>query len=217
MNITPTNIATLNSASVTIWNRGASLYTPIADRICHRATTTTGSVVLGWMGAMPAMRPFVKEIEKVAIATNKWEISTEQWGVGWDIPKLAIMRDTYGEYAPMFEQNGLLSRVHPDKLLVERLVSGMSDVDYTGSAFFAASGKKHATGVSKNSFGNKSTKQLTPTYFGQAVAGLGKILAPDNTPFNLAQKYVLICGEDNRSAAEDILSVKTLSGGGENK
>jgi len=180
-------------------------------------TTTTGQAVFGWLGAMPGLRPFVKELEKASISNNKWTVETEQWGIGWDIPKLSILRDTYGEFSPMFEQNGLLAKVHPDQLLINRLVAGFTEVDYTGSAFFATSGKKHATGVTKNAFGNKSTKQLTSAYFGAAIAGLGKILSPDGTPFNLVQKYVLICGEDNRSAAEDIVEVATLSGGGANK
>ena len=50
-----------------------------------------------------------------------------------------------------------------------------------------------------------------------ALAGLQKILAPDNTPFNLVEDYILLVGPDNRSAAEDIVSVATLSGGGTNK
>lgn len=216
MDITPTNISTLNRSSVTVWKRGAASYDSFAQRLAAQTTTTTGEAIYSWLGAMPALKLFLKELEFATLASNRWSVKTQEWGIGWNIKKLEIIRDLYGQYAPMFEQNGLLATVHPDKLLAERLVAGFVEKGYTGGAFFSAN-QNHATGVAKNKFTNFFTKQLTPTYFGQAIASMGKILAPDGTPFNLVKKWVLLCGEDNRSAAEDILELETLSGGGKNK
>src|SRR5436189_931791 len=174
MDITPQNISTFNRSSVTVWSRGAASYTPEYARLAAQVQAAAGVCVFGWLGAMPSLRPFVKEVEKASISSNKWTVTPDPWGVKWGIPKRDLMNDTYGQYASMFEQNGLLSAVHPDQLLFNRLVAGFTEVDYTGTAFFATTViKKHATGVDKNKFKNAFTKQLTPTYFGQAIAGLG--------------------------------------------
>lgn len=216
MDINPSNISQINAASVTVWNRGNGKYQPHVGRIAAKTKATAGKAVFGWLGAMPGLRPFDKELEYANIGSAKWEVTPDPFGIGWSITKREIKNDQFGQYAPMFAQNGMNAAIHPDMLAMAKLVNGFSAVDYTGSAFFAAN-KLHVPGVSKNKFTNTFTKVLNSTYFGQAISGLGKILAPDGTPFAPIMDLTLICGEDSRSAAEDIVMVDSLSGGGTNK
>ena len=216
MDINPTNISQLNRSSVTVWKRGYEKYKPIIGRIASKTPATAGKAVFSWLGAMPGLKPFVKELEFANLASVKWEVTPDPFGIGWRISKREIKNDQFGQYAPMFAQNGLNASLHPDQLAIDRLVNGFTALDYTGLAFFAAN-KPHAPGITKNKFNNKSTKILNATYFGAAISGLGKILSPDGAPFSPIMDLTLICGEDNRSAAEDILMVDTLSTGGKNK
>lgn len=216
MDINPTNISQLNGAAVTVWNRGRAKYTPFISRIAATTKATAGKAVFSWLGALPGLKPFGKELEMANIASVKWEVVPDPFGIGWSISKREIKNDQFGQYAPMFAQNGLNAALHPDQLAINRLVNGFTNKDYTGKNFFDTD-KQHAPGVTKNKFSNKSTKILNATYFGQALSGLGKILAPSGEPFSPIMDLTLICGEDNRSAAEDIVLLDTLSGGGRNK
>jgi phage major head subunit gpT-like protein len=216
MDINPTNINQLNRTAVTVWNRGRGRYTPHIGRIAAKSGAAGGKAVFGWLGATPGLKPFGKELEYANLASVKWEVTPDPFGIGWSIPRRDIKNDQFGQYATMFAQNGLNAAIHPDMLAMDMLVNGFTRKDYTGKNFFDTA-KEHAPGVGKNKFTNKSTKVLNPTYFGQAIAGLGKILAPDGTPFSPFMDLTLIVGEDNRSAAEDIVMVDTLSTGGKNK
>jgi phage major head subunit gpT-like protein len=217
MDINSDTLAALNRTSAAVWNKGRNSYTPVRNKLAMPATTTTGLIIMGWLGALPYMKPFIKQLEKQNVGSAKWQIDSVEYAAGWDIPRLQIKRDQHGLYAPLFEASGLHASFHPDQLLFARLVAGFTEADYTGSAFFAASGKKHVPGVSKNSFGNKLTKQLTAPHFATARKTLNNILGPDGVPFNAASTgLTLVCGETWRSAAEGILEAEYLSGGGTN-
>lgn len=215
MDINATNIAALNRQSALIFGRGSASYKPDRAPFVAKATTKVGMVVVGWLGLLPAMKPFVKDLEKQNVGSSTWQISTEPYAAGWEIPRLDIMRDTFGIYAPMFESGGQLAAFHPDSLFYDRLVNGFTRVDYTGKNFFDTN-KNHVKGVTKGKFTNLMTKQLSADHFTTARKLMNTIKLPNDVPFNLVRDLTLIVGEDWRAVAEALLETKTLPGGGDN-
>jgi phage major head subunit gpT-like protein len=215
MDINATNISALNRQSAIIFDRGSASYQPQRSPFCARATTKVGLVVVGWLGLLPSMQPFVKELERQNVGSSTWQIATAPYAAGWEIPRLDVLRDTFGIYAPVFESGGQLASFHPDMLFFDRIVAGFASVDYTGKNFFDAD-KNHVKGVTKGKFTNRMTKQLTDVHFGTARRMLNEIRLPNGVPFNLVRDLTLICGETWRAAAEALLETKTLPGGGDN-
>ncbi len=216
MDINSETLAAMNRSSVAVWNKGHASYTPVRNRLAMPARTSTGLIIMGWLGALPYMKPFIKQLEKQNLGSAKWQIDTAEYAAGWGIPRLAIKRDQHGLYSPIFEASGQDSSFHPDKLMFDRLVAGFTTNCYTGGTFFADSAK-HVKGVSKNAFDNKMTKQLTAAHYATARKMLFSILRPDGVPFNAAStKLTLVCGETWRATAEAILEAEYLSGGGTN-
>lgn len=215
MDINATNITALNRQSALIFDRGSASYAAQRAPFCAKATTKVGAVVVGWLGLLPAMQPFVKELERQNVGSSTWQIATTSYAAGWEIPRLDVLRDSFGIYAPVFEVGGQLSAFHPDQLFFQRLVAGFASLDYTGKNFFDTD-KNHARGVTKARFTNLMTRQLTDVHFATARRLLNEIRLPNGVPFNLVRDLTLICGETWRTAAEALLETKTLPGGGDN-
>lgn len=217
MDINADTLTALNRTSAAIWNKGKDSYTPVRGKLAMPARTTTGLIIMGWLGALPVMKPFIKQLEKQALGSSKWQIDSVEYAAGWGIPRLAIKRDQHGLYGPIFEVSGQQGAFHPDQLLFNRLVAGFSALGYTGGAFFSAN-QNHVKGVVKNKFSNLMTKQLTAAHFATARKTLNTILLPDGTPFNSASsELTLICGETWRATAEALLEVRTVTTGGDNQ
>ncbi len=217
MDINAENLSALNRASVAIWNKGKDSYKSVRGSLAMPATTKTGLIIMGWLGSLPVMKPFIKELEKQNLGSAKWQIDSVEYAAAWDIPRLSIMRDQHGLYSPIFQMSGHYASFHPDKLMFDRLVAGFTTAGYTGGYFFSAN-QKHVPGVSTNKFNNLMTKQLTAAHFATARKTLNNILLPDGTPFNAgSQELTLICGETWRATAEALLELRTLSTGGDNQ
>lgn len=211
------NTATLNSVTRTV--RGLFLTqlmttASLLPALAMNASTTTGEAVFAWLGNIPSMKPFTKELEKQTLAVSDWTVRTQEYAMGYAIPRLAISRDQFGIYNPVFSAAGQRASEHRDYMLAQRMMAGFTTPDYTGKNFFDT-GKLFVKGA-KTTFDNKSTKQLTLAYFRQARTMLRNIKDPNGYPLIGAPKFRLVVGPDWEAAAKDILLADRLGSGATN-
>jgi phage major head subunit gpT-like protein len=178
------------------------------------ATTTTGEAVFGWLGNLPSMKPFKDELDKQALAVSDWTVKTAEYAMGYSIPALAIKRDQFGIYNPVFSAAGQRAGEHRDFMLAAKLKAGFTTSDYTGKNFFDT-GKLFVKGA-KTTFDNKSTKQLTLAYYRAARKALRNIKDPAGYPVIGSPQFTLIVGPELEGAAKDILMAERLANGASN-
>lgn len=211
------NTSTLNAVTRTV--RGLFLSqlagtASLVPDLAMPATTTTGEAVFAWLGNMPSMKPFKDELERVALAASDWTVKTQEYAMGYSIPSLAIRRDQFGIYNPVFSAAGQRAAEHGDYMLAQRLVAGFTEKDYTGKNFFD-SNKLFVKG-GKATFTNTSTKKLTLAYYRAARMALRNIKDPAGYPVHGSPTFTLIVSPDLEGDANDIIKADKLANGGTN-
>lgn len=211
------NTATLTAVTRTV--RGLFLSqlaatASLVPALCMPATTTTGEAVFAWLGNLPAMKPFKNELEKQTLATSDWTVRTQEYAMGYSIPSLAIKRDQFGIYNPVFSAAGQRAGEHADYMLAQRLIAGFTQKDYTGKNFFDED-KLFVKGA-KALFTNKSTKKLTLPYYRAARQMLRTIKDPSGYPLHGAPTFSLIVSPELEGDAKDIIQADKLANGGSN-
>lgn len=211
------NTSTLQSVTRTVRGLFLDQLMGAASLIGHLAMpakTTTGEVVLGWLGNIPSMKPFVKELEKQTLAVSDWTVRTQEYAMGYEIPMLAIKRDQLGIYNPIFSAAGQRAGQHRDYMLAQRMLNGFTEKDYTGKNFFDTD--KIFVKGSAAKFSNKSTKKLTLAYFRDARKMLRSIKDPNGYPLHPNPKFLLVVGPELEADANDIIKADKLANGASN-
>ncbi len=123
-----------------------------------------------------------------------------------------VADDNIGVYRPGVRQLGRRAALYPLRLGAEVLLSGLTDEWIDGTTVFA---DDHEW-VGGLSWSNRSDAALDADNFESAVSALETRVGPDGAPLGL-QPDLLVCGPSNRAAAEGILEVQYLDGGGSNR
>lgn len=211
------NTGSINAVTKTVrglFLTGLGGVASLVPALCMSAKTTTGEAVFAWLGNLPSMAPFKKELEKQVLATSDWTVKTIEYAMGYAIPRLAIMRDQFGIYTPVFSAAGSQAGEHRDKLLADKIAAGFASKDYTGKNFFDTD-KLFVKGAATK-FTNKLTKVLTLAHYRTAKKMLRTIKTPAGYPLVGAPKFKLICGPELEGAANDILKADKLANGASN-
>jgi len=103
-------------------------------------------------------------------------------------------------------------------LLCNAFGTGAASKDYTGTGFFAASKKAFPKATAFTNF-DSGAKKLNAANFEVGLSNLQERHDSAGVPMylgqNAAQTYLVVCADD-RSTAESIVALDTLSGGGKN-
>ncbi|MFW6189900.1 MAG: Mu-like prophage major head subunit gpT family protein [Planctomycetota bacterium] len=123
-----------------------------------------------------------------------------------------VADDNIGVYRPGVRQLGRRAALYPLRLAAEVLLAGFTEQWIDGATVFSDSHEW----VGGLSWSNRSDVALDATNFESAVSALETRVGPDGAPLGL-QPDLLVCGPANRAAAEGILEVQYLDGGGSNR
>ncbi len=153
--------------------------------------------------AFPQLKEWVGPRDIKNLEASDWTIKNKKFEGSVSIPEDDVEDDTYNLYNPLFESMGHAAKMHPDKLAYDLLNNGFTQKCFDGKNFFDTT----------HSFGsNKSTKKLTSTYYGQALAALGRVKTYNNENlFDGSEKLTLVTGPELEETAKTILTAQFLS------
>lgn len=106
-------------------------------RAAMTITSTGAYEKMGWLGAIPAVQQWIGEINAKELNSYDYTIKNLDWVAGVPINENDYEDDQTGSLE--LSSQLLAQRViaHPEKLMVNLLINGDSDLAYDGSAFFA--------------------------------------------------------------------------------
>ncbi|MBB3231709.1 Mu-like prophage major head subunit gpT family protein [Halomonas stenophila] len=124
MDLTSANLQALFKAYRTNFQQGfnslgeeGALY----ELFCTTVNSTTAVEVYPWLKTLPRMREWLGDRVVHGLEGADFSIKNRKFELTAGVPRDAIEDDTYGLYAPTFEEFGRSSREHPNELSVEVL------------------------------------------------------------------------------------------------
>ena len=85
---------------------------------------------------MPGMREWIGDRQLNNMAAHGYSITNKHWESTVTVNRDHIEDDQLGIYAPMMQEIGHASKLHPDKMVYPLLKLGFADLCYDGQPFF---------------------------------------------------------------------------------
>ncbi|MDD2870091.1 Mu-like prophage major head subunit gpT family protein [Neomegalonema sp.] len=136
MIINQSNLRTLSTAYNAAFQRGLGMAESQWERIATRVTSTGREERYGWLGQTPNMREWLGDRVVNGIGLHDYAIQNKSWELTQAVPREDIEDDRYGLYAPLFEEMGRSTAVHPNQLVFDLLARGFETPCYDGQYFF---------------------------------------------------------------------------------
>lgn len=137
MDLTNANLQALFRAYRTNFQRGfASLGDggALYEQFCTTVPSTSAVEVYPFLKSLPRLREWIGDRVVHSLEGGEFSIKNRKFELTEGVSRDAIDDDTYGLYAPVFEEFGRSSREHPNELAVETLVANPKC--YDGAALF---------------------------------------------------------------------------------
>lgn len=115
-----------NAAVLDSW-RGVTFDVPSTDEI----------ETLGWMEELPGFRKWVGDRYVHSIVASGYQIRGDGYEETIGVPRLAILNDRYGIFAPRFQLLGSDARRHPNSLIWPAFAAGLTALCYDKQPYFS--------------------------------------------------------------------------------
>ncbi|WP_447926944.1 Mu-like prophage major head subunit gpT family protein [Vreelandella sp. EE27] len=139
MNLTSANLQALYKAFNTNFQKGFSSMGEqgaLYEQFCTIVPSTTAVEVYPFLKSLPRMREWLGDRVIHSLEGAGFSIKNRKFELTEGVSRDAIEDDTYGLYAPVFEEFGRSSREHPNELAVEVLAANPEC--YDGQPLFDA-------------------------------------------------------------------------------
>ncbi|WNL39828.1 Mu-like prophage major head subunit gpT family protein [Halomonas sp. PAMB 3232] len=126
MNLTSANLQALFKAYNTNFQQGFSSMGEqgaLYEQFCTIVPSTTAVEVYPFLKGLPRMREWLGDRVIHSLEGAGFSIKNRKWELTEGVSRDAIEDDTFGLYAPVFEEFGRSSREHPNELAVEVLAA----------------------------------------------------------------------------------------------
>ncbi|SNT07623.1 Mu-like prophage major head subunit gpT family protein [Pseudomonas segetis] len=137
MDLTPANLQALFKAYKTNFQQGfASLGDngSLFEQVCTVVPSSTAVEVYPFLKGLPRLREWIGDRVVHSLESGDFSIKNRKFELTEGVSRDAIEDDTYGLYAPVYQEFGRSSREHPNELMVETLTSNPKC--YDGRALF---------------------------------------------------------------------------------
>lgn len=209
MQINQTSLAALYKGYRTLFLDAFHGAMPEWPKFAMKSPSSAGSEQYAWLGAVPGMKELLGDIVIENLKAATFTITNKEFESTVAVKQADIERDSYGIYNPLMQAMGLAGAEHPDELIADLLVAGMTATDYTGGTFFSTT-HKHSVGGTANAFSNKGTKKFSAANFETARAAIRSVKNEKGRPMNLGRKLLLIVSPTYESTARTCLLADTV-------
>jgi phage major head subunit gpT-like protein len=210
------NIHDLNTGNRILHNNAYDSYAPQHSQFCTETSSTGPQVIYTWLEALNTGLKLKNGPTKWGnFGATQWTVQNQEFEDGCEIGQTFLEDDTYGAFAPKFQEMGQLAAAHPDKLFFDLLKNGFVEKDYTDRPFFSTD-KKHVKvlgNAATNVFSNLLEEPLTAASFGTARQMIVDLKRPDGYPYSLITKLVLVTSPELTEHARKILKASLVNAG----
>ncbi|MCE8027538.1 hypothetical protein HOP54_02390 [Halomonas daqingensis] len=132
MDLNSANLQALYKAYKTNFQQGFSSLGEqgaLFELFCTVVPSTTAVEVYPWLKSLPRMREWLGDRVIHGLEGSDFSLKNRKFELTAGVPRDSIEDDTYGLYAPVFQEFGRSSREHPNELTVEVLESNPTCYD----------------------------------------------------------------------------------------
>jgi len=214
MEITAGNLAALFTGFDARFKRAASIMVvPAAERLLQRAEGMSKVDQYPMSGLLGDLYEMVDELYINDIWRMTQEARAIEFAGGLRVKRSDIEDDNVGIYNGPIDQLALQAHTHIARHVAAAMLAGFT-TNWTPDNVMVFSNAHVWPGG--QAWDNLEALPLTAANFDTACMHLEQRLGPNAEPMGLTPK-LLVCGPANRAAAETIVSLRTLTGGGDNR
>lgn len=136
MLINTANLQQLFTGFKTAFNLGYSQVPTIWPQVATLVPSATEMEIYAWLGEWPEFREWIGDRHIKSLKANKYTLANKSYESTIGVPKNKLEDDTYGVFRPMFEGEGQAAARHPDRLLIDAVIAGTTELCYDGQYFF---------------------------------------------------------------------------------
>ncbi|MGD8501486.1 MAG: Mu-like prophage major head subunit gpT family protein [Phycisphaerales bacterium] len=133
------NLSALFTSYKGNFSRGFGRATPKWPSLATQIPSSTAQNLYGFLGQWPQLREWIGDLHIKDLKANDYTLINKKFESTVSVNEDQIDDDTYGVFAPMFDDMGYASAMHPDSLVFAALAAGATGLCYDGQAFFDAS------------------------------------------------------------------------------
>ncbi len=189
--------------------------TPDWLQLAMEVESTSETETYEWLTGLPGMREMIGEVKLQDVASAGFALKNKEWESTVQVKRATIERDALGLIRPQMAELGTNARNHPHVLVAALLNTGFTALDYTGTAFFAASKKHNPLDVSKGSptFSTLGTAAvLSSTSFILGRTALRKRTDAKGNNLGLGKKLLLVVPPALEETANKLRTAEFLGG-----
>ncbi len=106
------------------------------ERIATLVPSTTKQEHYAWLGQWPKLREWIGDRHVQGLEAHDYSIKNKSFESTVGVLRDDIEDDSFGVYAPLFQEMGFAAATHPDELVFTLLADGFSTLAYDGQNFF---------------------------------------------------------------------------------
>ncbi|HQU77992.1 MAG TPA: Mu-like prophage major head subunit gpT family protein [Azonexus sp.] len=110
--------------------------TPEWSRVATLVPSTAKVENYGWLSEFPRLREWVGDRQVKSLAASGYQVTNKKFEASVGIPRDDIDDDSYGIFAPLFQEMGYAAATHPDELVFALLAAGFTTTCFDGQYFF---------------------------------------------------------------------------------
>jgi len=110
--------------------------TPDWSRVATLVPSTAKVENYGWLSEFPRLREWVGDRQVKSLAASGYQVTNKKFEASVGIPRDDIDDDSYGVFAPLFQEMGYAAATHPDELVFALLAAGFTTTCFDGQYFF---------------------------------------------------------------------------------
>ena len=169
---TPTS---LEKGLKTLFLQYFSTEAALAPRIAHIESSDSDSEKYDWLGQSPTMQQFLDERRSIPLSNTSYSIENLTWEATITVSRNDLADNRTGSIQRRIQQMAATAAGHQNKLLINALIDGTTDLCYDGVAMFSDShpARGDEGGVQDNLFsGSGTTVSAVSSDLATAKAGL---------------------------------------------
>jgi phage major head subunit gpT-like protein len=135
MIVNATNLADVYKGYKANFANGFARATPDYEKVATVVPSSTESNYYPFLGQFPQMRKWLGDRQIKNLSAHVYSLTNEPYEATVGVPRPKIEDDTYGVFAPLMEEMGYESAMHPDSLVFAIAAAGHSTLCYDGQYF----------------------------------------------------------------------------------
>lgn len=136
MKVTTTALAALATGFQTSFQGGLGMAESQHTQIATIIPSSNKSETYGWLGKLPNVREWLGDRVIQNLKDHSYQILNKDWELTIGLDRNDIEDDNLGQYAPLFQEMGMSTKSHADRLVFALLAAGFTTESYDGQFFF---------------------------------------------------------------------------------